>query len=136
MKLVPSNCPEHKSQTGKKNISREQYRNLNDLVSAMKNPKTGIPVKDRKKKLKTYNNCFVASEAINWLLQNCPIRDREEAEQLGNKLVQQKYIRHAGTPNKPFKDGEHFFIFLVRVPSEVNDVAGGRTEPCSSPRSS
>jgi len=97
---------------GKKSIQRTKFTNMNDLVAAMKDMKNGVSIKDRKKTLKTYPNAFVGEEAVNWMLQHLPIRDRDEAVQLGNKLLQNGYIQNLSETNKPFKDGEVFFAFL------------------------
>ncbi len=56
---------------------------MSDLVGAMK---AGVEMKERKYRLKSYPNCFVGQEAVDWMLVNLPIRDREEAVQLGNKV--------------------------------------------------
>jgi serum/glucocorticoid-regulated kinase 2 len=42
-------------------------------------------------------------------LQNLPIRDREEAQGLGNKLMEKGYFK--SFDNKPFKDGDNFYFF-------------------------
>eukprot|EP01118_Nematostelium_gracile_P000842 TRINITY_DN1083_c0_g1_i3.p1 TRINITY_DN1083_c0_g1~~TRINITY_DN1083_c0_g1_i3.p1 ORF type:complete len:447 (-),score=163.82 TRINITY_DN1083_c0_g1_i3:60-1400(-) len=88
-----------------------------DLVYAMKK---SIEVKDRTKIIKNYHQCFVAQEAVNWMLQNLPIRDREEAVELANKLLDGKYISNVSEPGKPFKDNDGFFVFEATRGSEVN----------------
>ncbi len=113
--MIPNNCPEQevKDPNGKKSIQRTKFTNMSDLVAAMKDTKNGVSIKDRKKTLKTYPNAFVAEEAVNWMIQHLPIRDREDAVQLGNKLLENGYIQNLSEPNKPFKDGEVFFSFVV-----------------------
>jgi len=111
--LVPNNCPEQevKDPNAKKSIARRPLENMNDLVSAMMDPTKGLELKDRKKTLKTYTNCFVATEAVNWMLQNLPIRDRDDAVELANRLITAKYIKNLTEPGKPFKDGDFYFAF-------------------------
>jgi len=111
--LVPNNCPEHevKDANSKKSIARRPLENMNDLVSAMADPKKGLDIKDRKKTLKNFPACFVATEAVNWMLQNLPIRDRDDAVELGNRLVTAKYIKNLIEPGKPFKDNDSFWAF-------------------------
>jgi hypothetical protein len=55
----------------------------------------------------------LGQDAVNWMLQNLPIRDREEAVALGNKLLQKGYIK--AVDGKVFKDGDSFFHFDVRT---------------------
>eukprot|EP01114_Cavostelium_apophysatum_P001127 TRINITY_DN10968_c0_g1_i1.p1 TRINITY_DN10968_c0_g1~~TRINITY_DN10968_c0_g1_i1.p1 ORF type:complete len:531 (-),score=159.02 TRINITY_DN10968_c0_g1_i1:65-1657(-) len=114
LKLVPSNCPkqEVKDPNAKKSIvSRNRYQNMNDLIGAMKNPKTGVEVKDRKQLLKSYPNCFVGQEAVDWMLRNLPIRDRDDGLSLGQRLLTSGYIRHVSDNKKGFRDGEQYYVF-------------------------
>jgi len=114
LKLVPSNCTkqEIKDPNMKKSISKTKFENMSDLVGAMKDPRNGVELKERKQLLKTFPNCFVGSDAVNWILQNLPIRDRDDAVNLGNKLLQSHYVRCvSGDPKKGFRDGEVFYIF-------------------------
>lgn len=84
----------------------------------MKDLTNGIELKDRKQLLKSYTNCFVGDispififsdvvigqEAVDWMLKNLPIRDRDDAVNLGNKLLQSRYIRCVnGDPKKGFR---------------------------------
>eukprot|EP01119_Soliformovum_irregulare_P005485 TRINITY_DN1723_c0_g1_i2.p1 TRINITY_DN1723_c0_g1~~TRINITY_DN1723_c0_g1_i2.p1 ORF type:complete len:442 (-),score=129.97 TRINITY_DN1723_c0_g1_i2:37-1362(-) len=97
--------------TPKKSIARRPLENMNDLVSAMADPKKGLDIKDRKKTLKNFPSCFVATEGVNWMLQNLPIRDRDDAVELGNRLVTAKYIKNLTEPGKAFKDNDAFWAF-------------------------
>jgi len=110
VKLVPPHCPKQApiDPNSKKSITRARLENLNDLASAMK---AGVEVKERKYRLKSYPNCFIGQEAVDWMLVNLPIRDREEAVQLGNKLLAAGYVKHAVDANKIFKDGDHYYYF-------------------------
>jgi hypothetical protein len=62
---------------------------ISSLIAAFKNPETGIAVKDRKYHLKTYRQCFVGKDAVNWFLTNAStfVKSKEEAISLGNKLM-------------------------------------------------
>lgn len=114
VKLVPNNCTkqEIKDPNSKKSIvTRNRFQNMHDLAGAMKEPKTGIELKDRKQLLKTYSNSFVGQEAVDWMLSNLPIRDRDEAVALGQRLLTSKYIKHVSDAKKAFKDGEHLYVF-------------------------
>ena len=60
------------------------------------------------------NNALKGQEAVDWMLQNLPIRDREEALALGNKMLASKLIKPLNSDaKKGFKDGEFFYSFEV-----------------------
>ena len=61
----------------------------------MLDPESGIPVKDREYKLKKYNDTFVASEAVEWIMHNFGYT-RSEAIEFGQELVYKKKIVHTG----------------------------------------
>jgi len=129
LQLVPNNCPKHeiKDPNSKKLITRQKFENMTDLVISMKDPKTGVELKDRKQLLRTFPNCFVGQESVDWMLRNLPIRDREEAVAMGNKLLTSGYIKPmTGDPKKGFKDGEFFYAFedveSVKVDLDNNDA--------------
>lgn len=78
----------------------------------MADNQNGVEVKDRKYHLRTYLQCFVASEAVDWMLKNGLARTREEAITTGEKLVDESYIEHVVLPQS-FKDAYLFFKFTV-----------------------
>ncbi|XP_025896519.1 DEP domain-containing mTOR-interacting protein [Nothoprocta perdicaria] len=52
-------------------------------------------IKDRRHHLKTYPNCFVAKELIDWLIDHKEASDRETAIKLVQKLLDHSIIHHA-----------------------------------------
>lgn len=76
--------------------------------------------------LKTFPNSFVGIyyryfcfnnkigfDAVNWMLKNLPIRDRDDAVNLGNKLLQSHYIKCiSGDPKKGFRYVDLIEIYL------------------------
>jgi hypothetical protein len=53
------------------------------LVKRMREPRTGIAIKDRRSLLRTYKCAFIGSELVSWLLfQRLGLRSRNEAVQL------------------------------------------------------
>jgi len=81
-----------------------------DLTSALR---SAIDVKDRKFLLKSYPDSFLGHDAVSWMLQTLPIRDREEAVNLGNKLLEKGYIK--SVDSKGFKDNDSLFIFTKHI---------------------
>uniref|UniRef100_A0A8C5WU23 DEP domain-containing protein n=1 Tax=Laticauda laticaudata TaxID=8630 RepID=A0A8C5WU23_LATLA len=51
-------------------------------------------IKDRRHHLKTYPNCFVAKELIDWLIDHKEASDRETAIKLVQKLLDRSIIHH------------------------------------------
>lgn len=85
-------------------------RSLDEVLAAMKHPATGLVVKDRQWRLKTYRQCFVASEMIDWLIANLRLRSRPDAVELANKFIACGAIRHV-VITQPVRDAYLFFIF-------------------------
>ena len=82
----------------------------------MRDPETGIPVKDRKWRLRRYKNCFVGSEAVTFLCEyfdadSMSVSVREDATILGQRLMNQGLFMHVVDPDKDFEDTELFYAF-------------------------
>lgn len=50
--------------------------------------KSGIEIKNRKYKLKTYKSCFIGEEAVTWLVEHGFAENRKEAVTLGNLMLE------------------------------------------------
>ncbi|PKU49616.1 dep domain-containing mtor-interacting protein [Limosa lapponica baueri] len=68
-------------------------------------------IKDRRHHLKTYPNCFVAKELIDWLIDHKEASDRETAIKLVQKLMDHSIIHHVCDEHKEFKDVKLFYRF-------------------------
>nr|XP_020727735.1 DEP domain-containing mTOR-interacting protein [Odocoileus virginianus texanus] len=68
-------------------------------------------IKDRRHHLKTYPNCFVAKELIDWLIEHKEASDRETAIKLMQKLADRGIIHHVCDEHKEFKDVKLFYRF-------------------------
>ncbi|XP_041101603.1 DEP domain-containing mTOR-interacting protein-like isoform X2 [Polyodon spathula] len=68
-------------------------------------------IKDRRHHLRTYPNCFVAKELIDWLIDHKEASDRETAIKLMQKLLDQSIIHHVCDEHKEFKDVKLFYRF-------------------------
>jgi Domain found in Dishevelled, Egl-10, and Pleckstrin (DEP) len=69
----------------------------------------GVKIKDRRYRLRTYSQCFVGSEAVDWMRDRFRI-SRAEALQLGQRLMDAKHIHHV-VDGHEFKDGYFFYRF-------------------------
>jgi hypothetical protein len=82
--------------------------NLEYVIAAMRGI-GGVKIKDRRYRLRVYTQCFIGSEAIEWMRDRFRI-SREEAVKLGQRLMDAKHIHHVVDDHK-FKDGELFYRF-------------------------
>ncbi|KAI1894219.1 hypothetical protein AGOR_G00113570 [Albula goreensis] len=68
-------------------------------------------IKDRRHHLRTYPNCFVAKELIDWLMEHKEASDRETAIRIMQRLLDQSIIHHVCDEHKEFKDMKLFYRF-------------------------
>ena len=54
--------------------------------------------------LKTYDDVFTGSDAVEFLVRNGFARSRGEAIRLGNSLIAEKYMHHVKDARQPLKD--------------------------------
>jgi hypothetical protein len=118
-------------------IKRDQNGNINVplLIAAVKDPKRGFYVKDRKYRTKTYQACFVADAAVGWLKENVEgTSSNEEAVAIGQLLVDQGVIEHVSEKSKPFKNEYLFFRYAYHVTEFDNQVRVVLTDSRLCPR--
>nr|XP_055040536.1 DEP domain-containing mTOR-interacting protein [Misgurnus anguillicaudatus] len=68
-------------------------------------------IKDRRHHLRTYPNCFVAQELIDWLIAHKEVPDRETAVQLMQNLMDYDIIHHVCDKWPLFKDAKYLYRF-------------------------
>ncbi|KAF6725419.1 DEP domain-containing mTOR-interacting protein [Oryzias melastigma] len=68
-------------------------------------------IKDRRHHLRTYPNCFVAKELIDWLLEHKEASDRATAIKIVQRLMDQSIIHHVCDEHREFKDMKLFYRF-------------------------
>ncbi|KAG8547541.1 hypothetical protein GDO81_028078 [Engystomops pustulosus] len=68
-------------------------------------------IKDRRHHLRTYPNCFVAREVIDWLIERKEASDRTIAIELMQKMIDTNIIHHVCDEFKDFKDAKLFYRF-------------------------
>jgi NAD kinase len=69
----------------------------------------GVPIADRRHRLRLYPRCFVGADAVAWLAANEGLR-HEEAVALGELLVERNLLHHV-LDEHTFRDGIHFYRF-------------------------
>lgn len=70
----------------------------------------GVEIKDRKYRLRTYEKCFVGSEACGWLIKQGLASDVPQAIVLGDLMIQQGLFHHV-LREQPFKNEQLFYRF-------------------------
>ncbi|XP_039529979.1 DEP domain-containing mTOR-interacting protein isoform X1 [Pimephales promelas] len=68
-------------------------------------------IKDHRHHLRTYPNCFVAQELIDWLIAHKEVSDRETAVQLMQYLMEHDIIHHVCDKWSVFKDAKYLYRF-------------------------
>ena len=82
----------------------------------------GLEVRDRRFRLKTYQTCFVASEAVDFMMQNQIVDSRQEAVKLGLRLQKKMGFWHHVCDDHDFDDRYLFFRFAADDTDANEDV--------------
>ncbi|KAK8930619.1 hypothetical protein KSP39_PZI016612 [Platanthera zijinensis] len=88
---------------------------IDELALLVRKMKGSIVVKERFYKMRMFSNCFIASEAVDFLAEDQYL-EREEAVELGRKLASQHFFRHVLDENI-FEDGSYLYRFLEDDPT-------------------
>ena len=81
---------------------------LEDLVAKMRSV-GGIKIKDRRHNLRLYKQCFVGTEACDYLIDNLEL-SIEQAIELGQRLIDEKWIHHV-VDERRFHNRHYFYRF-------------------------
>lgn len=65
-----------------------------DIVELASKFKKNVTIKDRRWRLQTYKNCFVGSEAVQWLVTSGTANTRADAVKLGLLMQEAGLIEH------------------------------------------
>nr|XP_032835728.1 DEP domain-containing mTOR-interacting protein isoform X1 [Petromyzon marinus]XP_032835734.1 DEP domain-containing mTOR-interacting protein isoform X1 [Petromyzon marinus] len=68
-------------------------------------------IKDRRHHLRTYPNCFVGRELVDWLFENEEVVDRGSAVCCMQVLMAHNIVHHVSDEHKDFKDAKLFYRF-------------------------
>ncbi|XP_071740953.1 uncharacterized protein [Rutidosis leptorrhynchoides] len=98
---------------------------IDELAIIVKKMKESIVVKDRFYKFRRVTNCFLGSDAVDFLLED-QVLQREEAIEFGRKLEKELFFRHVLEENI-FEDGKHLYRFLDHDPiiSQCQNIPRG-----------
>ncbi|KAL3935053.1 MAG: hypothetical protein SGBAC_009354 [Bacillariaceae sp.] len=91
----------------------------------------GINVKDRTFKLKKYKNCFVGSEAVDFLVQAKLATSRDDAVQIGRQLMDDLDFFHHVKHDHKFEDDYVFYRFSQDHTQSTESFESGISEAFS-----
>jgi potassium-dependent mechanosensitive channel len=97
---------------------------LDRAIQAMKDPQTGVEVKDRSWLLRSYPACFVGSQAVTWLCDNDFAVSRSDAVAVGELLQARGEWAHV-TRDHSFKDEKLFYRFSDSAVNRDHGKADG-----------
>ncbi|CAN8067138.1 unnamed protein product [Agarophyton chilense] len=73
--------------------------------------KSNVSIRDRRYRLQTYKDCFVGSEAVQWLVTSGTAQSRADAVRLGLLMQEAGLIEHC-LRDHDFKDEDLFYKFI------------------------
>jgi hypothetical protein len=79
----------------------------------------GVEIRARTYRTQSYDECFVGTDAVNWLMQTTHVT-RTEALRIGQALLELGHVYHV-VREQPFQDG-HFFYRISANTSRLNAV--------------
>lgn len=81
-------------------------------------------VRDRMYHLMKYKRCFVARDAVDWLVAEGYAADRQAAVHIGRQMLVTRAFRHVVNPDQEFGDANLFFRWIEDDESAfINDLA-------------
>jgi hypothetical protein len=79
-----------------------------DLEDVLEGLRRDVSIRDRSYHGRIYQDCFICSEAVDWLISCGHAATREEAVAIGQRLVEGKLLQHVVDQHQ-FKDAFLFF---------------------------
>ncbi|KAL9968300.1 hypothetical protein ACROYT_G026657 [Oculina patagonica] len=85
-------------------------------------------IKDRKSLLRSYSNCFVGREFVDWLLQVKEAENRDEAVVIGQRLLDVGALEHV-SKEQLFEDKDQYYRFNTERSELGDDSFSGDSLP-------
>mmetsp|Transcript_18783 Transcript_18783/g.46136 ORF Transcript_18783/g.46136 Transcript_18783/m.46136 type:complete len:670 (-) Transcript_18783:37-2046(-) len=83
-----------------------------DLTELVQRFRAGVSVQDRKFRATKYKQCFVGSEAVQWLVSSGAAANESDAVNIGNAMMNAGVFHHV-LRDHPFKDEMLFYRFVA-----------------------
>ncbi|GJN00263.1 hypothetical protein PR202_ga17681 [Eleusine coracana subsp. coracana] len=87
---------------------------MDELATIVRKMRESITPKDRFYKMRRFSNCFLGSEAVDFLSEDQYL-ERDEAVEFGRKLASKHFFQHVLDENV-FEDGNQLYRFLDHDP--------------------
>jgi len=68
-------------------------------------------LKNRKMRIRSYQQCFVSKELVDWLLSRCETKTRLEGVELGQQLLHEGLISNVNKDQQEFVDNDAWYRF-------------------------
>jgi len=88
--------------------------NIFEVFQKLQHESNGVEVKDRRKNLKLYKNCFVGKEAIDWLCVNTiegKTLTRLQAQIIAREMLEMGFFQQVLESSVDFKDDQIYYRF-------------------------
>jgi len=84
--------------------------NIKEIVPRLSSG--GIIIQKRKQNKKSYPNCFIGTQMVDWMMKHLSLANRNEAVAIGQKMMDDGFIQSV-TPERSFADfAERLYQFL------------------------
>lgn len=85
--------------------------NERDLIGILSLVRTHVEIRNRSWMTRVHKNCFIGSDAVDFLVTQGFADSREQAVSIGNKMMSKKMIKHV-TDGHKFKDAYLYYRFM------------------------
>jgi hypothetical protein len=103
-----------------------------EIIKLMLESEGGMKLKEKKGLLKTIKNVFRGVDMIDWMVSRLPVRARQDAVNLAQKLLDNKYFDGLSTAfNGIFKDDKQFYRFIFEANGSMEDQSSVSVEKVS-----
>ncbi|KAI8141757.1 hypothetical protein BJV82DRAFT_670275 [Fennellomyces sp. T-0311] len=117
VKTIPSSASSYQQHTSLlssivgQSLGLTKESKSKDIALAMRDPKAGVKMLDRRWHFKVHRNSFIGSEMVDWMVsQFDDISTREEAVAVGNALMERNPpLFVSSTSRHAFLDGHYFY---------------------------
>jgi hypothetical protein len=94
----------------------------NDLVGIKTLMRTHIEIRNRSFMRRVHRDCFLGSDAVDFLVTHGFADSRDKAEDIGRRMMQKRLIRHVSDGSK-FRDASHLYYRFSDDDDESSSLA-------------
>ena len=94
-----------------------------EILDVLNTLKQNLKICDRKYHINTYNSCFIARDAVSYMVDTGLAQDIHGAVAIGQKLVEKRLIKHVKDPPEDFKN--EYLLFQFRESNEFEPIING-----------